>query len=57
MTELLTAKEVAAVLRVDIRTVYRYAERGTLTPVRVGNGTLRFRRADVEALTEPGGVA
>lgn len=46
---LLTVAELAALLRVSERTVYRQAGRALPAPVRVG-GQLRFRTADVEAM-------
>lgn len=60
-SDLLTAAEVAQLLRVSSPTVYRWADDGTLHPVRVG-GVVRFRRSDIEALfapasTEPEAVA
>lgn len=55
--EVMTAGEVAKLFRVSPMTVYRWADSGTLSAIRVG-GTLRFRRSDVEALLrapEPSG--
>lgn len=50
--DLLTPAEVASRLRVSRASVSRWAKDGVLKPIRVG-GTLRFRRADVEALLAP----
>lgn len=50
--ELLTAAEVASLLRVTSPTIYRWADDGTLPSVRVG-GVVRFRRADIEAALAP----
>lgn len=49
-TVLLTAGEVASILRVHKVTVYRWAEEGTLKAVRIGNDTVRFRREDIDAM-------
>ena len=51
--ELMTTREVAAVLRVDPRTIQRWAARGRLARVRLPTHTTRYRRCDVEALLEP----
>jgi excisionase family DNA binding protein len=49
MLELLTTKDVAALLRVSRRTVSRLRARGELpAPVRLGAGIFRWRRADVQ---------
>lgn len=44
---LLTAHEVAEILRVGRATVYRWAEQGRLPAIRVGS-TVRFNLADVQ---------
>jgi len=44
---LLTANEVAEILRVGRATVYRWAEQGWLPAIRVGN-TVRFNLTDVQ---------
>lgn len=51
-TVLLTAPEVAEMLRTTRRTVDRMATRGDLPRVRFTSGMVRFRLADVEALIE-----
>ena len=51
--ELLTAPEVAAVFRVDIRTVERWASEGRLRAIRPSPRTTRFRADEVEALLSP----
>lgn len=48
----MTAKEAAAYLRVSVWTVRRYVDQGLLPEVRIGSGTHRFRRADLDALIE-----
>jgi len=45
--DILDAKEVAKILRVNPRTIVRLAERGELPAFRVGD-LWRFRRIDVE---------
>lgn len=51
--QLLTPRQVAARLNVSRSTVSRWSIDGTLTPVRIGNNVVRYRRADVEALYQP----
>jgi len=46
---LLTAPEVAAIVRVNKATIYRWAKAGRLPMITIGE-TIRFRRADVERL-------
>lgn len=52
---LLTAGEVAKILRIHKVTVYRWAEEGRIPTVRLGKETVRFRREDIDAMltTEP----
>ena len=45
----MTLKEVAELLKVSERTVYRLAGEGTLPGFKPGGGAWRFRRRDVEA--------
>ena len=47
---LLTADEVAALLRVHVKTVHRWADDGKLPEVRTPTGGRRYHRADVDAL-------
>ena len=47
---LLTPREVAALFRVDPKTVTRWAKAGKLASVRTLGGHRRYRAADVEAL-------
>ena len=47
---LLTPREVAAMFRVDPKTVTRWAQAGKLASVRTLGGHRRYRAADVEAL-------
>ena len=55
---LLHAKQVAALLGVQLCTVYELARNGTLPSVRVGSRIVRFRRSSIEqwlAARESGG--
>jgi excisionase family DNA binding protein len=49
---LLTAEEVADVMRVSKATVLRWSREGTLAPVGARR-SVRFRREDIEALLTP----
>lgn len=49
--QLLTARQVADVLQLGLRTVYRYAADGTIPARKIG-GSLRFHRADLAALLD-----
>lgn len=49
---LLTPKEVAALFRVDPKTVGRWANAGRLDSVRTPGGHRRFRESEVRALLE-----
>lgn len=51
---LLTPREVAAMFRVDPKTVTRWAQAGKLQYVRTLGGHRRYRAADVEALLAGG---
>lgn len=48
--DLLTPGEVAALFRVDPKTVTRWAAAGRLSSIRTPGGHRRFRRAEVETL-------
>jgi excisionase family DNA binding protein len=48
--ELLTPAEVAALFRVDPKTVTRWAKAGTLTSIRTLGGHRRYRAAEVRSL-------
>lgn len=53
---LMTPGEVAAVFRVDPKTVTKWANAGKLHPIITPGGTRRYRRAEVELyLVQPGG--
>ena len=46
--ELLTAKEVEELLRIDVKTIYGYVQRGLIPYVRI-QSNLRFVKSDVLA--------
>ena len=48
--KLLTPAEVAAIFRVDPKTVTRWAKVGKLSSIRTLGGHRRFREAEVQAL-------
>lgn len=50
--QLMTPREVAAVLRVDPRTVARWARASRLNPVRTLGGHRRYRTSEVRDLVE-----
>jgi len=56
--ELLTAREVAQILRLRPSTVFDAAARGKLPCLRIWRGQrrslVRFRRTDIDALLHPG---
>lgn len=47
--ELLTPQEAADFLKVNVRTIYRWARNGTIASTRIA-GTLRIRKADLDNL-------
>ena len=44
--EILTARELEAFLRIDVKTIYGYVQRGLIPYVRI-QSNLRFRKQDV----------
>ena len=46
MPEILTAKELEAFLRIDVKTIYGYVQRGLIPYIRI-QSNLRFRKQDV----------
>lgn len=50
--ELLTYRQVARIFAVSTLTVRRWAQAGELPSLRLGAGTIRFRRSDVNAFIE-----
>ena len=52
--KLLTTAEVAALFRVDPKTVTRWANAGKLSAIRTPGGHRRFRESEVRALLERG---
>jgi excisionase family DNA binding protein len=55
--QLMTPAEVAAMFRVNPKTVTRWARAGKLSAVRTLGGHRRFRSSEVRALFEQGGGA
>lgn len=53
--QLLTPSEVAALFRVDPKTVTRWAKAGKLTSIRTLGGHRRYRASEVHALLETQG--
>lgn len=51
--DLLTPGEVATLLRVDARTVSRWARDGKLPSIRTVGGHRRFRRAEIQPYLTP----
>jgi excisionase family DNA binding protein len=56
LERLLTPAEVAAMFRVDPKTVTRWARAGKLSSIRTLGGHRRYREAEVHALLAVGGV-
>ncbi len=55
--KLLTPAEVAAMFRVDPKTVTRWAKAGKLSSIRTLGGHRRYREAEVRLLLEQNGQA
>lgn len=51
---LLTPAEVAAMFKVDAKTVTRWAQRGLLTSIRTLGGHRRYKESEVKALLKRG---
>lgn len=49
--ELLTIDQVAELFKISKPTVYRWAERGHITPIRI-DGSVRFVKKDLEEFVE-----
>jgi excisionase family DNA binding protein len=47
-SELMTRKQVAALFQVDPQTVIRLEASGSLPAIRLGAGSVRYKRSDVE---------
>ncbi|HDZ26805.1 MAG TPA: helix-turn-helix domain-containing protein [Candidatus Aminicenantes bacterium] len=46
---LLNAPAVAELLTISLRSVWRYAKEGTIPPpIRIGMGTIRWRKSDID---------
>jgi excisionase family DNA binding protein len=54
LEELLTAEEVANLLKVSPSAVFKWAKRGTIPFYRINEKCLRFRKPDIEAFVEQG---
>lgn len=48
--DLLTPAECGKALRLDPKTITRWAHKGLITPVVLPSGHRRYRRADIEAI-------
>ena len=46
MPELLTAKELQELLKIDVKTIYSYVQRGLIPYVRI-QSNVRFRRQEI----------
>jgi excisionase family DNA binding protein len=55
--DFLTPTEVADLCRVAKTTVFRWAEAGDLTPIRLGPKVIRFRRSDVDRFIAAGATS
>ncbi|AWE42863.1 MULTISPECIES: helix-turn-helix domain-containing protein [unclassified Actinobaculum] len=53
LPEIMTAREAATTGLASERTFGRWARAGKIPAIRLPNGQVRFRRADIEALLEP----
>jgi len=51
--EFLTPLEVAALLKLHLKTIYKFAEKGVIPGSRIGR-SWRFRRSEVEQLVREG---
>lgn len=54
LAPLMRADEVAQALNVSVRAIYRWAESGQLTSIRLSDRSVRFRVTDVEAFVAAG---
>jgi predicted DNA-binding transcriptional regulator AlpA len=50
-TEMLTAKELEAMLKIDVKTIYSYVQRGLIPYVRI-QSNLRFSKPEIQAWIE-----
>ena len=46
LPDILTAKELEAYLRIDVKTIYAYVQRGLMPHIRI-QSNLRFRKRDI----------
>ena len=54
MEELLTADEVAKILKVSPSAVFKWAKRGIITSYRIHEKCLRFKEEDIRTFIEHG---
>ena len=54
MEELLTAEEVAKILKVSPSAVFKWAKKGVIISYRINEKCLRFKKPDIEAFIEKG---
>lgn len=52
---LLTSAEVAFLFRVDVKTVSRWAQQGTIGSIRTPGGHRRYHESEIHALLKGGG--
>ena len=55
MSELLTRPELADIFKVSLPTIHRWEKLGKLHAVRLGAGSVRYRREEVDAFLERAG--
>lgn len=53
--DLMSRQQVAELFGLNVMTIYKWARKGLLTPIKIGPKTVRFRRSDVEALMKEKG--
>jgi excisionase family DNA binding protein len=54
LEELLTAEEVAKILKVSPSAVFKWAKKGIIPSYRIHEKCLRFKKPDIEAFVENG---
>jgi len=54
MEQLLTAEEVAKILKVSPSAIFKWAKRGIIPSYRIHEKCLRFKKPDIEAFVEKG---
>ena len=56
MEELLTAEEVAKILKVSPSAIFKWAKKGVIISYRINEKCLRFKKPDIEEFIEKGKV-